>query len=130
MRTRGKVYGSLNQYEKARNDLSAAQAIDYDFDAAKMLTFVLKALKNGGVKTDEIDNPFVTNTDSGSSIPKSMNEMMNGDGNWSQLPKEVAAILQKLAPDDQGTLIVSHPFLYGKHTMFHQDLFVFLLAPS
>jgi regulator of sirC expression with transglutaminase-like and TPR domain len=45
LRTRGKAYKSLGEYEKARKDLSAAQTIDYDDNAAEDLKFVTEKVK-------------------------------------------------------------------------------------
>jgi tetratricopeptide (TPR) repeat protein len=45
LRTRGKAYKELEDYEKARKDLSAAQTIDYDDSAAEALKFVAEKMK-------------------------------------------------------------------------------------
>jgi len=45
LRVRGEAFKALGQYVKARDDLSAAQQIDYDDDAAEDLKFVLEKMK-------------------------------------------------------------------------------------
>jgi suppressor of tumorigenicity protein 13 len=45
LRTRGKAYKSLEEYAKARKDLSASQMIDYDDGAAEALKFVTKKMQ-------------------------------------------------------------------------------------
>ena len=45
LRIRGKAYKSLEEYEKARKDLSASQTIDYDDGAAEDLKFVTEKVK-------------------------------------------------------------------------------------
>lgn len=45
LRIHGKAYKALEEYEKARKDLSASQAIDYDGSTVEDMKFVTEKMK-------------------------------------------------------------------------------------